>query len=349
MSAVLGLMGHKKTANERGIWHKVLCNTTVRKTYRMESERVTVIQLGTKVFVVDQKDRRVRIEHPVHGWCSVRSSNHDLILAPLEDLGSNFKSQRTLIKHQEEKVESLNSEMQSLKEKRDDILDSLVDEKNEIEQITRELDKINNEINQKTLSEYEEKPAKDVELSNEDLHKLQKRVTELQEELHTKSTNEELSKLQQNIQTIQEQKLFALEQLNHSKILAENAQKQAEDVKKKVQDIFGSVLENSNEKGNPPKLQNGDVVLLGDRMGLAVVRYFGKVDFDKEPQIGVQLSDPIGDCNGTREGKTYFSCNENCGLFVPWTSIQKRISPKELLLKLHKVTAQTQKMGSAKE
>ena len=40
--------------------------------------------------------------------------------------------------------------------------------------------------------------------------------------------------------------------------------------------------------------------------------------------IGIELVEALGKNNGTVRGRTYFTCPENCGLFVRQNQIQVR-------------------------
>merc|ERR1719373_834407 len=46
----------------------------------MESERLRILPMGSRVHVREIQGRRVKIDRPIHGWCSLRSSNGDTIL-----------------------------------------------------------------------------------------------------------------------------------------------------------------------------------------------------------------------------------------------------------------------------
>ena len=50
----------------------------------LDSERLRILPMGSRVHVVEQQDRRVRIDQPIAGWCSLKSSNGDTILTPLQ-------------------------------------------------------------------------------------------------------------------------------------------------------------------------------------------------------------------------------------------------------------------------
>ncbi|CAN0527956.1 unnamed protein product, partial [Ectocarpus sp. 8 AP-2014] len=38
------------------------------------------------------------------------------------------------------------------------------------------------------------------------------------------------------------------------------------------------------------------------------VAYAGEVHFARGEHVGVELDEAVGNCNGTVEGKTYFTC-----------------------------------------
>lgn len=65
-------------------WHRVCLNTIVRKEKGLDSERLRILPMGSRVNVVEKNGRRVRIDQPIAGWCSLNSSNGDTILKPLD-------------------------------------------------------------------------------------------------------------------------------------------------------------------------------------------------------------------------------------------------------------------------
>lgn len=65
-------------------WHRVCLNTIVRKEKVLDSERLRILPMGSRVNVVEQSGRRVKIDQPIQGWCSLNSSNGDTILKPLD-------------------------------------------------------------------------------------------------------------------------------------------------------------------------------------------------------------------------------------------------------------------------
>lgn len=73
-------------------WHRVCLNTIVRATRELESARLRILPMGSRVNVVEIAGRRVRIDQPIDGWCSIESSNGDLILSPAEESDNGDKS-----------------------------------------------------------------------------------------------------------------------------------------------------------------------------------------------------------------------------------------------------------------
>lgn len=69
-------------------WFRVCLNTIVRAGEKLDSERLRILPMGSRVCVVavsPKNPRRVEISKPIKGWCSVSSSNGDTILAKIDD------------------------------------------------------------------------------------------------------------------------------------------------------------------------------------------------------------------------------------------------------------------------
>jgi len=69
-------------------WFRVCLNTIVRAGENLDSERLRILPMGSRVCVVkvsENNPRRVQICKPIKGWCSVSSSNGDTILAKIDD------------------------------------------------------------------------------------------------------------------------------------------------------------------------------------------------------------------------------------------------------------------------
>jgi len=53
------------------------------------------------------------------------------------------------------------------------------------------------------------------------------------------------------------------------------------------------------------------------------VKFIGETEFKKDTLwIGVRLDEPFGKNNGSVEGKKYFECEKNYGVFVLPTSVE---------------------------
>jgi len=80
-------------------------------------------------------------------------------------------------------------------------------------------------------------------------------------------------------------------------------------------------------------LTNGDVVLFSG--GIAVVRFFGGVKFGRGDWVGLELSGPMGDCDGSKNNVRYYKCTRNHGKFIRLSDVKRKITAEELLLKLN--------------
>jgi len=87
------------------------------------------------------------------------------------------------------------------------------------------------------------------------------------------------------------------------------------------------------QRGSKVHLSNGDVILFSG--GIAVVRFFGKVKFGRGDWVGLELSGPMGDCDGLKNNVRYYKCNKNHGKFIRLSDVKRKITAEELLLKLN--------------
>lgn len=151
---------------------------------------------------------------------------------------------------------------------------------------------------------------------------------ELKQKLGATEDPEEKKKLEKRLQDAQTQLANAEQQIKNYK------QQMDELVKKDNAE---------KEEANIQKLRNGDVVQI-PIIGIAIVRYHGRVDGLQGMFVGVELDNPIeledgtfiGDTNGTHNGKQYFSVGENLGKFFPESDIKLVVSAESLLKKLEK-------------
>jgi len=94
-----------------------------------------------------------------------------------------------------------------------------------------------------------------------------------------------------------------------------------------------STLNSSRLKPIPRSraLKIGDVVLISDPSeGIGVVRYIDEINY----VVGIELTDPLGNSDGSLHGKTHFKCRPKYGIFVSVRDIQRLVSPEELLHKI---------------
>lgn len=110
-------------------WHRVCLNTIVRATKDLESARLRILPMGSRVNVVEVDGRRVRIDEPIGGWCSIESSNGDLILSPTNDEREENASALAGVGAAEQgRAEALAKELQELKWLREEVAAKNVDE-----------------------------------------------------------------------------------------------------------------------------------------------------------------------------------------------------------------------------
>jgi len=96
---------------EAGTWYRVALNTIVRKGVKLDSERLRILPMGSRVCVVEQIDRRVRICQPVNGWCSIKSSNGDVILTKLDKQDQAAPPSTPKIRQEKANIEQQMSEI----------------------------------------------------------------------------------------------------------------------------------------------------------------------------------------------------------------------------------------------
>jgi len=90
-------------------WHRVCLNTIVRKGVELDSERLRILPMGSKVFVEEVQGRRVKISSPIVGWCSKKSSTMDTILEKIVQTDGGVTPRN---RNQAEKLEKLKIQAQ---------------------------------------------------------------------------------------------------------------------------------------------------------------------------------------------------------------------------------------------
>jgi len=68
-----------------GNWYKVECRTAVRKGVMLDSQQISLLNAGTLVHVVEKFGRRVQVDQPHRGFCSLHDGAGLDILRPLDN------------------------------------------------------------------------------------------------------------------------------------------------------------------------------------------------------------------------------------------------------------------------
>ena len=90
---------------------------------------------------------------------------------------------------------------------------------------------------------------------------------------------------------------------------------------------LGVKTDKARKKGSsspqPFAIGVGDYVIAGSNAGAGWLRYHGEVDFAPGMWCGVELEKAKGKNDGSIEGRQYFSCKENFGIFLKPSSVKK--------------------------
>jgi len=316
-------------------WHRVCLNTIVRATKELESARLRILPMGSRVNVVEVSGRRVRIDQPIDGWCSIESSNGDLILSPTQNdqnvdegvVSPNTANEELVMQG---RAEQLAKELQELRWLRTEVAAT--------KNITTERD-----LAQAELQEARSQLQILKETQQQEMSDLQNQISSLTSKVSNSGTPIDPSALS---------KLSRLDELEAelaslNRVL-ENKDKEAKALKHKMGHIADSVPSSATSENTV--LQNGDVVMLhnGD---IVIIRFNGKVSWSEDPHIGVELSDPIkGGLDGKgKDGVQYFQCQQMKGLFFKRADVRKKIPAEVLLQKLHKLMKAQEREETAAE
>eukprot|EP00494_Astrolonche_serrata_P026547 UN26809 len=122
---------------------------------------------------------------------------------------------------------------------------------------------------------------------------------------------------------MEEQKAAAEHKMNVAKNLANEAKKEMDEMQKEFKKMFSK-----DTFAEDDEFEAGDVVMVKGGLGVVVVKFYGTVEGmgEEEKFLGVELSDPIGDTNGTVNGKQYFKVRDDFGLFIRKDEVKKKYS-----------------------
>lgn len=363
----------------RNQMYRVQLNTVVRSGKDLDSERIRILPMGTRVRVQEILKRRVRIDMPVKGWCSMRSRNGDIILKPIEDGEENLTTP-SFGKSAESKAELLRKKIQQARLKQQQAKEKLV--KANSSQLVRSLAEKYAETHSKLMKIVQNKlAAESSELSSPRAMKAKLLHTQScmsQLEIEHSAKNMELDVLQNQLGNIQAQlshvckkqgvenplELTAqIEKMENDQEMAKEKIIEYQSVTKRYERELSSMKEKmaSLLQKDPVTLKssyviknveihNGDVVLMKDNVGIVIVHYIGHVHWSEdEIYVGVELGEPVGSCNGTVEGKTYFSVGCDRGAFFPLSAISRKIPAASLLKQLQKQVELNDRLLNSKE
>jgi hypothetical protein len=300
-----------------GRWHRVCLNTIVRKGVALDSDRLRILPMGSKVYVVEAIDRRVRIEQPINGWCSLKSSNGDTILAPVEDANATQRSiPQTPLSSQ---VNKSGSKLQTFKNRAEAANERAEQQSANITQLTKQ------------LPDSIRRDAESIDFKKSKAE-LQAQIAEMKAKI-TKSDPTAGDIVTRLADAVAEKQTA----LNDSELYGQ-MQKAAAAEYKNLQQEFDKLAQQATKQASDQLYYPRDVIKFSS--GLAVVKYYGPVDGFDCSLLGLEYSDPVGDSNGSINGKVYFECTANYGAFVREDDerVGRRLPAEQLLLQLHRYT-----------
>jgi len=315
---------------EQGRWHRVCLNTIVRKGVKLDSDRLRILPMGSKVYVVEHVDRRVRIEQPINGWCSLKSSNGDTILAPVEDANATQRQ----IPQTPLSNGAMNNET---------FANTLASRANKAQEKVQAQNTAIKQLTSKLPAESQAEAAKlDFGRSTKSKEALKAQIAEMENKIA--STNPEAAEIMKKLAAAAEEKQAAL---SDSELYAQ-MQKAAHAEYQNLQEEYDKLVSQESTKSEEvQKYYPRDVIKFSS--GLAVVKYYGPVDGFDCNLLGLEYSDAVGDSDGTINGVTYFECRANYGAFVrdDDSRVGRRLPAEQLLLQLHRYTESNQQEATA--
>jgi len=320
---------------KEGEWHRVMLNTIVRKGVALDSERLRILPMGSRVFVTSRLERRVEITEPIHGWCSLKSSNGDTILTPVQDgtpSGKGVPATPSANSNVAAKFNTFQARAQAAQVN--------------VEKTEANIDKWSS-----NLSEESRKRIQDLARISEK-KALEEKLLQLSQDLKGNENPEHQETVQELTNALRERQ----DATNKKRIfeqMGEAASNEISNIKKQYSDYFGVDMEN-HEKGE--QLYPRDVIQFihpQDGKGLAIVRYFGPVEGEpaEVPFVGLELSGPSGNTNGEFRGRQYFETKDDHALFLKHNdpAIVMRIEAGDLLQKLNSVLLRISQHQSSRE
>jgi len=340
-------------------WYRVCLNTIVRKGEDLNTERMRILPMGSRVHAIEisekKQSRRVKIDQPIQGWCSLKSSSGDTILSLINsNSGSNkvpnvaeldYTTQQMVRKNDQRNLPI--QQRLTERQKNATIAKKQMEKNPEVMTLYQELGKI-----RRRLEEEQRKQEANSNLQEAEKNKAQKDLEELTKQ--SSVVDEEIKNMEGNYQQILEQYNKKIEEaeisnLNNieeeiSKINEElqDKQEEFEEILKRHKAFEKEIAELNMQVYKPSdKYQPGDCALLkGAEPEIVIIQYYGPIKGKGDKKyVGVKFEHAVGDTNGTYEGETYFVCAEKYGAFYdPDIMIKRRLTSAELLQKLSATT-----------
>lgn len=290
-------------------WHRVCLNTIVRATRELESARLRILPMGSRVNVVEVAGRRVRIDQPIDGWCSIESSNGDLILSPTQTDGGGMANENEQTAMQG-RAEQLAQELSELKWLRAEVAGN------------RDAD-----ANQK---------LQHAKIKVEDLKNREKRLALLVSNQPTEVERQAaLSELEKEINSLQNLQ---------SQINGEQSE-----VREEIRHLSSAISPNIMLDANTIFQNGDVVMLKDKSMMIVRYSGTVHWDESGGDYLGVECSHAIGDNDGTVSSVEYFQCEQNHGKFVKITEVEKKIPAESLLKMLHEKVKQMEQSRTAQD
>jgi len=319
-------------------WFRVCLNTIVRKDKELDSERLRILPMGSRVRVVKTVDRRVQIDQPIRGWCSLTSSNGDQILHRLdpEDLGVTTPQMRStqgkailtnqMQENDQNRVMKLKNQQVALENRE---IKRLYDDIQTIkEQLKRTEDKSSQLTEQqkvqKSIEHNKELNALQLEEYNEKIKNMRINLMNKQEEIQIQADQagvENPDKLQGELDKLEKHSNVLKQEVEQNEKIMTQLQQEAEN----LADMMRQYVNVTGVEQN--QVLKGDVLHLGNTFGMACVEFVSDGDGEDGLFYGCYLENPIGEdmigswqdewpklCNGAPHMDGY---EENQCFFLP--------------------------------
>jgi len=357
-----------------GAWYRVCLNTIVRKDHRLDSERLRILPMGSRVYVVEQRDRRVRISfcanQRIDGWCSITSSNGDTILCKVTYDDANY----SIVKVEKDKMQEKQNAQEEVAHKVGELTAALSsDEQQKMQHMIKTLHDLRGQVDEANHKKRQiEQIKKENALNNQEIAEQEKEIQKLKMEYeemqaqfenkintYATSGNEELNRLAVSVQEAESNHKRMQEDLNAVQKQIEWQRKQNQKRKEELQNL----LLQDNDVKSDLYFRPEDVLFteLSAPCGqeLVIIKYYGtKPDGVELIGKGIENCDYIVGVERqfsakgiTHQGQGIFDVSENrYGMWLnPKTHVAKIIQPIELLQRLQAQLQLLVKANNSKE